>query len=249
MYTRIRTPYDRPSIGRIAGTLAVIVLLSASTANHAGIEHDLRDTGYETASGYSDDSGYGNPRVFPNIRNYLDLDDPSLALYREPLTREAVTDFFRDVTGSEKVAVAVLETADEFDMKPTKAFSIAFIESSYRTDAVNTNNNQSTDRGLFQLNDRTFPNLDNDDFFHPETSAWYGIRHLSFALNQADGDFLTAVAIYNAGPSRVFSDEIPDSTQAYMQRIDAYRDDLIRDFRDFIADRFPPERDRTADAR
>ena len=199
-------------------------------------------------AGRSADSWYDDQQLFPNIGNYLDRDDPSLALYREPLTREATIDFFSDITGSEKIAVAVLETADEFDMEPTKAFSIAFIESSYRADAVNLNDNDSTDRGLFQLNDRTFPDLDDDDFFHPETSAWYGIRHLSFALDQADGDFLTAVAIYNAGPSRVLNDEIPDSTQAYMRRIDGYRDGLIDDFRDFIAMRFPPGTDRTADA-
>ncbi len=249
MNTRIRTPYDSPSSTRVFGMLVVVIFLTASSAYHGGIEHNVRDTGYETEAGFADDSGYGEQQVFPNIGNYLEQDDPSLALYREPLTREAVIDFFRDVTGSEKIAVTVLETSEDFDVKPTKAFSIAFIESSYRPDAVNANRNDSIDRGLFQLNDRTFPSLSNDDFFHPETSAWYGIRHLSFALAQADGDFLTAVAIYNAGPSRVFNDEIPDSTQRYMRRIERYRDDLLDDFKNFIAVRFPPDTDRTAEAR
>lgn len=251
MYTRIRTPYDNPSPMRFVAILAVFfVFLTASSAYHSGIEHERRETGFiaETESNHATAGAPGEQQVFPNVGNYLDKSDPSLALYREPLTREAVVDFFADVTGSEKIAVAVLDTSDEFDVKPTKAFGIAFIESSYRSDAVNQNNDGSIDRGLFQLNDRTFPNLGDDDFFHPETSAWYGIRHFSFALDRVDGDFLTAVAIYNAGPSRVLNDEIPDSTQAYMQRIDGYRSRMIDDFKAYIASRFPPGTEQTADA-
>lgn len=149
-------------------------------------------------------------------------DDKGLELYRNPKTRGAVEWFYIRVTGSRDVALNILEAADRENIPLTLAFALAHTESRYHSYAVNTNVNGSIDRGLFQLNDRSFPQLEDDDFFSPKVSAQYGMRHLRFCRNIAKDD-LIAVAMYNAGVTRVKNNQTPKSTLAYVSKISAYR--------------------------
>lgn len=238
---RHTTPFDSPSRLRLLVPALVVLLLSASGGGHSMLEHSRRETGYMApASTAGDDSE--SIESYPNVANYLEQADPSLALYREPVTRNAVIDFFIRVVGDEPLVVSVLESAEQHDITPTQAFTIAFIESSYRPDVVNRNpSSATTDRGLFQLNDRTFPYLSDDDFFHPDTNSAYAMEHLRYAMNRADGDYATAIAIYNAGERRVLAGETPESTQRYVRRATEYREELLRRFRVYISSRFPAE--------
>lgn len=239
-----RTPYDAPSRARYLLPVCVVLLLAASVGSHNTLDHNRRQTGYGSPGEQTRSSTYwaGTDRYFPNIANYLETHDPSLDLYREPFTREAVIDFFVRVAGSEEVVVPVLENAEQYDITPTQAFTIAYIESSYRTDVVNINPNpRSVDRGLFQLNDRTFPYLSDDDFFHPDTNSRYAMRHLRYAMNRAGNDYLTAIAIYNAGERRVLAGNTPASTRAYVRRAEEYRARLVQQFRNYILRNFPPD--------
>lgn len=245
-FARYRTPYDAPSRKRYLLPVFLGLLLATSGGSHNTPTHDTRQTGYTATQSQSHprSSTYwaGTDRYFPNIANYMEKYDPSLELYREPLTREAVIDFFVPIAGSEQVVVPVLENAERYGITPTQAFTIAYIESSYRTDVVNINPNpRSVDRGLFQLNDRTFPQLSNDDFFHPDTNSRYAMRHLRYAMDRAGNDYLTAIAIYNAGERRVLAGNTPASTRAYVRRAEEYRQLLVQQFRSYILRHFPPE--------
>lgn len=151
--------------------------------------------------------------------------DKGLQLYRNPSTRAAVEWFYLRVTGNRDVTMAVLDAANREDIPLSLAFALCHTESRFNRYAYNVNANGSIDRGLFQLNDRTFPRLSESEFYAAETSARFGMKHLRFCMNVAGND-LTAVAMYNAGVNRVRSDKTPASTLRYVSRIASYRANL-----------------------
>ncbi len=171
--------------------------------------------------------------------------DRGLELYREPNSRAAVEWFYLHVTGKRDVTYAILNEANRNDIPLSLAFALAYTESRYKPTAVNNNSNKSVDRGLFQLNSFSFPSLSEEDFFNPETSAKYGIRHLRFCLETA-GDEVTALAMYNAGTSRVRLNQTPRSTLIYVDNIMKYKNRLDAAFADEIASLYPVERDMSA---
>ncbi len=242
-YHTSTTPYDRHSPARYILLASVILLVSASSstvsnlfpvANRAGI-----DAVYDNRDSWTSPYWIGSGRYFPNIANFLQLNDPSLALYREEVTRRAVLEFFSGVTGDPVMAATIAHHAHQHDIPLTLAFTVAFIESSFRTNVVNFNE-RSIDRGLFQLNNRTFPHLSEEDFFHLDTNTRYAMRHLRYTLDRAGGDYRIAIAIYNAGEGRVLAGLTPPSTQLYVQRASAYRAQLLQNFRSYIQRHFPP---------
>lgn len=159
--------------------------------------------------------------------------DKGLQFYRNPSTRAAVEWFYLRVTGNRDVTMAVLDAANREDIPLDLAFALCHTESRYNRYAYNLNANGSVDRGLFQLNDRTFPRLEESEFYAAETSARLGMKHLRFCLNVAGND-LTAVAMYNAGVSRVRNDQTPSSTLRYVNRIASYRSNLKTAFEEEV---------------
>jgi soluble lytic murein transglycosylase-like protein len=153
-----------------------------------------------------------------------------LTFYRHPALRDAVIDFFVALTGSEEVALVNLYYADKYRINPFLIFALIYQESGYKPTVVSLNSS-SVDRGLFQLNNRTFPNLRDDDFFNVDTNVRHGIRHLIWCLDRANGNEAKALAVYNAGYGRVMTGSIPQSTQAYVRNITAYKDRLARKFK------------------
>ncbi|MCR5289976.1 MAG: transglycosylase SLT domain-containing protein [Treponema sp.] len=174
--------------------------------------------------------------------------DKGLELYREPDSRAAVEWFYLHVTGKRDVTYAILNEANRNDVPLSLAFALAYIESRYKTTAVNRNVNMSVDRGLFQLNSLSFPSLGEEDFFDPETSARYGMRHLRFCLDLA-GDEVTALAMYNAGATRVKSNKTPRSTLIYVDNIMKYKNKLDAMFADEIISLYPADRSIVSDAK
>ncbi|MBP5403307.1 MAG: lytic transglycosylase domain-containing protein [Treponema sp.] len=173
---------------------------------------------------------------FLNLTNTVS-DDKGLQLYRNPQTRGAVEWFYIRITGSRDIAHAILTAADRENIPLTLAFSLAYTESRYNHYARNTNTNGSIDRGLFQLNDRSFPQLEDDDFFSPSVSAQYGMRHLRYCRAIA-GDDLVAVAMYNAGVTRVKNNQTPKSTLTYVSNIARYRAVLDVEFEKEVVSMF-----------
>lgn len=179
-----------------------------------------------------------NDGAFPNVANFLGTGDPILALYREDLSHEAVFAYFTERTGSQEIAGTILYHAEREGIPISLAFSLAAIESGYNPNAQGRNVG-SVDRGLFQLNSNTFPQLSEDDFFDPDTNARYGMRHLVYCFSHTD-EPATALAIYNAGLGRVIRGQTPESTKRYVERILRYRAALESDFAGYILARYPP---------
>ena len=162
---------------------------------------------------------------------FLNENDRGLELYRQPHSRFAVEWFYTQVTGNRVVALAILENAEKNNIPLSLAFSLAFVESRFKPNAVNRNSNATVDRGLFQLNSASFPRLSEEEFFNPEVSAKYGMIHLRWCMDLAGkGNEVTALAMYNAGTTRVRANKTPQHTLNYVAQITSYKEKLDKRF-------------------
>jgi hypothetical protein len=157
--------------------------------------------------------------------------DIILESYRDPLFRPAVEDFFSSMTRSPRIASEILLQAEKFNVPPALAFALAWEESRYDPEAVNKKNaNGSVDRGLFQLNNLTFPKLSEPEFFDPGTNSSYGMAHLRWCLDTGGSD-LVGLAIYNAGSSRINGNQTPRKTLVYASRVLEFKEQIEESFR------------------
>jgi len=157
--------------------------------------------------------------------------DDGLTLYRQPISRSAVEWFYFQITGNRDVSQAILAEAEKNNIPLSLAFALAHTESNYNVRAINKNSNSTIDRGLFQLNNNTFTDLTEEDFYDPYVSSKYGMSHLRFCLNTA-GNEVSALAMYNAGTTKVRSNRTPQTTLNYVGKIMTYQkmlDELFAD--------------------
>ena len=185
-------------------------------AIHEGPDTEAREAGIPVSE--PEDAGEYPFRPAALILNTEEGPDIILDSYLNPVFRDGVVAFFGQLTGSSVVAAVVLSHAAVYDINPALAFALCWEESSCNPGAVNYNRNETVDRGLFQLNNASFPNLAPEDFYDPGVNARYGLAHLRWCLNNA-GTEVSALAMYNAGHNRVRSAGTPKSTLDYISRI------------------------------
>jgi hypothetical protein len=146
-------------------------------------------------------------------------EDQILKDYRDAKRQKQVVAFFSSLVKSEDLAKTILAEADVFDVSPSLAFALCWEESRFNPKAVNrANANNTVDRGLFQLNNKSFPKLTTDNFFDPALNAYYGLSHLNWCLEHG-GSVVAGLAMYNAGTGKVNADGTPKRTLGYISRI------------------------------
>lgn len=160
--------------------------------------------------------------------------DLGLVIYHQLLSQNAIIDFYEGITDNRDVTLAIFTYANKYDIPLTLAFSLAYNESRYLITAVNSNTNTSIDRGLFQLNSNSFPELTEKEFFDPYTSAEKGLSFLRYCLD-IGGNEITALAMYNAGPNRVKNGGTPEITLDHISNIITYQDKLEKEFNKAVA--------------
>ena len=165
-----------------------------------------------------DSEGEAPEALAPLVLNLQESPSLILSAYRDPVLEKAVILFFEDLIGYRRVAEVILLYSSEFDVSPALAFALSWEESRYNSKAINHNKNDTVDRGLFQLNNASFPQLPIDDFYDPAISARYGISHLRWCLDATSSE-VAALAMYNAGMSRISSSGAPKHTLNYVSRI------------------------------
>ena len=161
---------------------------------------------------------------------------PALHFYRDARMRTAVMDFFISLVGSEEVALPVIYHSNKHNTSLLFIFSLMYAESQFLPNAVHKNVD-STDRGLFQLNSKSFPHLEEDDFFDPDLNAKYGLTYFQWCLSLSSSQE-EAMAMYNAGYGNVKRGIIPKSTKHYIQKIYRYEENLRQEFYQYIKTRF-----------
>lgn len=153
------------------------------------------------------------------VLNRVEGPDVVLDAYLDPELRGGVLKFFEGITGSEKISEVILSNAVIHNIPPALAFALCEAESSYTPRAVNrSNRNGTVDRGLFQLNSATFPDLAAEEFFDIDENAKLGLGHLRWCLDTA-GTEVAALALYNAGSGTVNSARTGMTTLNYISRI------------------------------
>lgn len=95
----------------------------------------------------------GKPAMIPAVTSTIPVDlsikeDLGLYLYRNPMTREGVIDYFTELTGSRKLTDIILRYSDINNLPLSLSFALAEAESGFNPSAVNWNSN-SVDRGFF----------------------------------------------------------------------------------------------------
>lgn len=154
-------------------------------------------------------------------------EDALLALYRNDRFKPLVVEYTTELTQSRTVALAVLETCDELNLDPALALAVAWNESQFNPQAIH-NNPDSQDRGLFQLNSKTFAKLSRAAVFNPKSNARQGLLYLKRALDKL-GSETKALGYYNSGIGLVTQKPLPRSTKAYVQRVLEDRDRFDHD--------------------
>jgi hypothetical protein len=168
------------------------------------------------------------PPVFPEPGNKPDV---ILSSYRNAVSRDRVVNLFGAITRSNEMAAIILTSANAFNIPPSLAFALCWEESRYNPLAVGRKNrNGSIDRGLFQLNSLSFPQLREEDFFNPSTNAYHGLAHLRWCIDTG-GSEIAGLAMYNAGTNRVRQNGAPKNTLDYISRILEYQSRIDEFFR------------------
>ena len=163
-------------------------------------------------------------------------DDIALRLYRSEKTREAVIAFYSGLAGNPDVSAVILKHADENNISPSLAFALSWEESRFQPRAVNRNAS-SVDRGLFQLNNKAFPDLSEEEMFDPEINAKNALSFLRFCIDQG-GNEVAALAMYNAGTTAVRNGRTPKRTLDYISRVLSYRENTDIGLIQFVAGKF-----------
>ena len=171
--------------------------------------------------------GINNDKAVTSI-SIPENEDAGLFLYRRPDTKKLVIDFYSGIAGSRDIAVPIINYSEKNNVPLSLSFSLVWMESRFNPKAVNRNAH-SIDRGLFQLNSKSFYFLKKKDFYNPAINAKYGTAHLKFCLESGKDD-IVALAMYNAGTAGV-KKGTPVSTLRYISRILKYRDNLEKEFR------------------
>ncbi len=148
--------------------------------------------------------------------------------FTRSLYDEFIQDFLSRKSGSPEISAIIMNETRRNSLPISLTFSLAWAESRFNPFAVNWNEN-SIDRGLFQLNNRSFPSLEETQFFDPVLNARNGVAYLKYCLERGENE-VTALAMYNAGPRRVSEKGAPRMTLDYIHKIMSYRQELEEDF-------------------
>ncbi|MDC7228344.1 MAG: lytic transglycosylase domain-containing protein [Spirochaetales bacterium] len=235
----------KSSFPRQLSISAAVLVLSLIPLLYAGVADDKNTETFTDIYGISDKAAdftiYStiekmdlySPEDFIRTVVVSDLHDIGYVLYDDDIFRDQIISYYAAVSGSYEIAEAVLRNAHKNDISFGLAFSLMWAESSFNPDAYNRNV-VSIDRGLFQLNSESFPQLSRDDFYDIETNVSNGLAYLRYCLDLGENE-IVALAIYNAGHGRVSGRGAPLMTLEYISKILEYKSELERDFERYIS--------------
>ena len=148
--------------------------------------------------------------------------------YNSPQSRDQVINFFTKYTGDREIAETILDYSVKYSVPPTLAFALSKAESGFNPKAINRNK-ITVDRGLFQLNSSTFPEMTPEEFYNIEKNSSKGIKYIRWCLDSGRNE-VSALAIYNAGSGRVSGRGTPKMTLNYISKVLGYRTELLNEF-------------------
>ena len=131
--------------------------------------------------------------------------------------------YYTDLIENEDIAKLAITYSEKEGIETSLLVALMKTESNFNPNAINYNYNGSVDRGLCQLNNKTFPNLSKQDFYNPETNIKIAASFLNWCLRNSDYNLVRALAYYNAGWGNVTNENVGDLTLNYIQKITTYK--------------------------
>lgn len=138
---------------------------------------------------------------------------------REIKKEKLMLKYYTDIMGKEKIAQSALTYCNLYNIPPSLFIAVINTESSFNPNAINKNKNGSIDRGLCQLNNKTFPYLKKDEFMDPEVNIKYGTYFFNWCLKKAKNNTVKALAFYNAGYGNVTRKKVGEHTLNYINKV------------------------------
>jgi len=127
--------------------------------------------------------------------------------------------YYTYITGNETIANLAVEYTKMYNIDTNLFLAIMRVESAFNPRAINHNKNGSIDRGLCQLNNKTFSNLTVKDFYNIETNIKYGTSFLDWCLKKSQKNTVKALAFYNAGIGAVTKKKVGEHTLDYINKV------------------------------
>lgn len=143
----------------------------------------------------------------------------------QKMVEKAQTELFEEMK-SNSISISISNEFDSIIEKASLKYNIPFKliksiikqESNFNPKAVSPKGA----KGLMQIMPETAELLGINDVFNPEENIFGGVRYLKMLLDKFNGDYIKALAAYNAGPEIVEKyNGIPDfkETQNYVKNI------------------------------
>ncbi len=131
--------------------------------------------------------------------------------------------YYAGVIENEDIARLAIAYSEKEGIETSLLVALMKTESNFNPNAINYNYNGSVDRGICQLNSKTFPDLSKQDFYDPETNIKTAAAFLHWCLENTDYNLVRALACYNAGWGNVTNENVGDLTLNYIQKITTYK--------------------------
>ncbi|MCH5150203.1 MAG: transglycosylase SLT domain-containing protein [Spirochaetales bacterium] len=131
--------------------------------------------------------------------------------------------YYSGIIENEDIARLAIEYSEKEGIETSLLVALMKTESNFNPNAINYNYNGSVDRGICQLNSKTFPHLSKQDFYDPETNIKIAASFLRWCLENTDYNLVRALACYNAGWGNVTNENVGDLTLNYIQKITTYK--------------------------
>ncbi|HBD96500.1 MAG: hypothetical protein A2015_15705 [Spirochaetes bacterium GWF1_31_7] len=132
---------------------------------------------------------------------------------------EIKKEYFSGVINDSEIADYAIKYSNDFGIDTSLIVALMRVESNFNPLAINHNKNYSTDRGLCQLNNKTFPHYKVGDFYNAELNIKTGAEFLKWCIDNADNNLVMALAYYNAGYGNVSKENVGDLTLSYINKI------------------------------
>lgn len=138
-------------------------------------------------------------------------------------TEDIKQNYYSGIIESEDIARLAIEYSEKEGIETSLLVALMKTESNFNPNAINYNYNGSVDRGICQLNSKTFPHLSKQDFYDPETNIKVAASFLHWCLENTNYNLVRALACYNAGWGNVTNENVGDLTLNYIQKITTYK--------------------------
>lgn len=217
-------------LGIIVPTLILVMIFMSLSMNANANTHTIKNKKILETYSYEKI----NPDDINKYYKYYTRLDINKVIYE--LGVKEFIPFFNQYTNNNNISLNIIKKSIENDVPINIAFSLAWKESRFNCKSINrSNNNGTSDWGLFQLNDQYYKWC-KEDFFNIEKNIQAGIIHLKECLRIMN-DIDKGLAAYNAGVHGVKTYGIPQSTQKYIIEILEYEDKLNQEFNAYIQER------------